>query len=148
MAQCNQCEKGYYYLDGEYNVCYHCSGTGQVSDEQAQDDRESALIEQLARESVYEEKRALNESDNDGEDWAFHAAENMLSEHEYTKTMIVVRTDTITKLVKEKNAERHLVDPHFHSLNELRAILGWPLKVEGSTVDDPKTPTDEDVRAD
>jgi len=92
MISCTQCggEGRTPEREGDHLVeapCYHCGTTGQISEELAGHDELGALAGWLACQSVAEERAARNE-DPEGEDWAFCAAENMLTEYEYTQGRI------------------------------------------------------------
>jgi hypothetical protein len=65
------------------DVCYRCSGSGRVTPEDAHQVRLQAACEVLAGIAVEARRKAYNE-DPEGEDWAFAAAENMMSERDYT----------------------------------------------------------------
>jgi hypothetical protein len=177
MAKCNRCDGGSYMLDGEENTCYHCEGTGRISEATAQADQRYALVEQLAAEQVSEQRRARN-NNPDGEDWAFCAAENMMSEYDYTQSRIMDQVHVLLEKIGggfNSVLDRVPEGATFNSVNELKRLLNCPVDdcdrphckgcgchmlgsafycegcIDGlkpSIVDDPKTPTDEDPRAD
>lgn len=72
------------YEPNSVDACYHCGTTGKVSDETYYDDRINKLAAMLSCTAVNSERNS-RDSDPDGEGWAFCAAENMMSEYEYTK---------------------------------------------------------------
>lgn len=105
---------------GIRDVCYHCGGSGEVDEETAQHDRQQAIIASLAGERVAAMRKARNEDPNfNGEDWAFCAAENMQTEHEYTTECVWAEMDRIGAQVPE--------DRMFNTREELIAILSEPL---------------------
>lgn len=64
----------------ELDVCYHCQGTGKVSEEQAEADRDlDTLMQIAAKMTELEEKLEIF----DCEDWAFKAAESQITLREY-----------------------------------------------------------------
>jgi hypothetical protein len=87
-VECPQCQYGWVLHDEDgrqfYDACYHCGNTGWISDEQAFMNRVRGVAGTLAYEAVMRLKKGAD-SNPDGEGWAFHAAENMLHEHEYTQ---------------------------------------------------------------
>lgn len=91
MTECGHCygegseeyeEDGCFYKER----CLHCSGTGQLDDEAMWRESLASVATSLALNRVSEKRKYANE-DPDGEDWAFRAAENMLTEYEYTQEM-------------------------------------------------------------
>jgi hypothetical protein len=86
--KCSQCVNGRvsYEEDGRMveDACYHCGETGIVDEEIAFEDRMNGVAAVLANRYVAAEREAAN-NDPEGEGWAFRAAENMLSEYDYTK---------------------------------------------------------------
>lgn len=87
--ECSRCggegSEGYEEEPGRWvtDTCYHCSGTGKIDDETALHDAFGALVARMARFRVEALRKAKNE-DMEGEGWAFCAAENMMSEWDYT----------------------------------------------------------------
>lgn len=65
------------------DVCYHCAGSGRIDEETAHHDRMMRIGGELAYLHVQGMIKSRNE-DPEGEGWAFCAAENMLSERDYT----------------------------------------------------------------
>ena len=65
------------------DVCYRCSGSGRVDSDNAHQVHLLNVCEVLAAVAVEAERKARNE-DPEGEGWAFCAAENMMSERDYT----------------------------------------------------------------
>ena len=62
--------------------CYHCLTTGKVSDEIARTDKLVEICEYVARLDADDYRRALD-NDPEGEDFRFHAAENMMTTRDY-----------------------------------------------------------------
>lgn len=95
METCSRCYGlGYEeYCEDETNyrmvtdTCYHCGGSGKVDDECAFQDRLGDVSYALASNTIHDWIESAN-SDPDGEGWGFRAAENMMSEYEYTQSMI------------------------------------------------------------
>jgi len=69
------------------DMCYHCSGSGRVDVRTAHHDRMMDVSRTLAYKHVQAMKKACNE-DEEGEGWDFCAAENMMSEHDYTEMKV------------------------------------------------------------
>lgn len=65
------------------DVCYRCAGTGRISEESAHDLLVQRVAEVLAHNYIEDYRRACNEDPN-GDGWALHAAENMMTERDYT----------------------------------------------------------------
>lgn len=72
---------------GIEDPCYHCGTTGEVDDETARQDHLMHVVSLLATMVVNAMRRAYD-SDPEGEGWAFRAAENMMTEWEYTEDAI------------------------------------------------------------
>lgn len=83
-------------LEKAEDTCYHCGGEGKVDDETAFHDRIEALAARMARFEVARKKAACD-ADPDGEGWAFHAAENMLSPQDYTTECEMAAHDRIMR---------------------------------------------------
>jgi hypothetical protein len=98
---------------GIEDLCYHCGGSGRVDEETARHDAKAALIASLAAEMVRAEKKARDE-DPEGENWAFCAAEDMLSEYEYTQARVWDREANIWSRVEGRE---------FSTREELLALL-------------------------
>lgn len=62
--------------------CYHCLATGKVSNELARTYKLMDICEYVARRDAHDYRRDLN-NDPEGEDFRFHAAENMMTTHDY-----------------------------------------------------------------
>lgn len=98
MAVCTQCSHGRvsYEEDGRIvcDVCYHCLGTSIIPDEIARQDELDHLSMSLASLLVREDQEAVS-SDPEGEDWQLRAAENMMSEREYTLDCIYAKSSKV-----------------------------------------------------
>lgn len=90
---CSRCYgMGYEEYEEDYNrivrdTCYHCGGSGKVDEETHFQDQLGDVAYTLAMDTVYKIIKACN-SDPEGEGWGFRAAENMMSESEYTRGCI------------------------------------------------------------
>lgn len=73
-------------------VCYHCDGSGKVDQETDFYDKLYSVANALAVMRVNEIRNNYN-SVPDGEGWAFLAAENQMSERNYTLTHVYEYTD-------------------------------------------------------
>lgn len=121
MAKCGQCDgegeqpslDDYERNHGINDFCYHCNGTGKITKELANDDFRTGLIEQLARENV-EAEIAIRDTHPDGEDWAFLAAENMLSPTDYSQIRMMEEVDRLSQ---------HLEGAEFTTLDELKWLM-------------------------
>lgn len=83
-VRCHGTGRESWFEDGrpQSHICYHCSGSGCVDDEMAFHDRLAEVAHTLAYLHVSEMKNN-RDSDPDGEDWNFCAAENMMSSRDY-----------------------------------------------------------------
>ena len=93
MKKCRSCcGKGrvYYEEDGRNvrDVCYHCGTTGFVDEDVDFHDRLKDVAHSLAYWSVSAYKKARNEWDGEGEDFAFCAAENQMTERDYFTVLV------------------------------------------------------------
>jgi hypothetical protein len=84
--RCGRCVGGVTVHDDDddrhvTDVCYHCGGTGFVDEETAFHDELRRLAGYYAFRAAHEYRRVCDE-DPDGEDFAFHAAENMMTAHD------------------------------------------------------------------
>lgn len=69
------------------DYCYHCGGSGKVDDETMHHDLMVMVCDRLASKTVDRMRENAND-DPDGEGWAFRAAENMMSEYDYTRCLM------------------------------------------------------------
>jgi len=107
--RCVRCEGLGYREDREgdrlvRDPCLHCNGKGCVSYRVASVDRHEALCETIAYARVDAQRKACNENP-EGEGWAFHAAENMMHEHEYTQARIWETTGIVQDELKALSYE-------------------------------------------
>lgn len=109
MVTCSFCGgKGYcYYDDGEHrgnDACYHCGTTGKVSEDVDFSDRlmQVAYTIAYAKEKAY---RKYCDEDPDGDGYALHAAENMLSEHDYFMERVYVSQHFFLKEIESLSFE-------------------------------------------
>lgn len=87
MVRCPECVDGWRMVDEPgcgpiKDACYHCANSGFITDEQARHDRMRGIAEGMGHRAMCAIRDARN-SNPDGEDFAFCAAENMCSEYEY-----------------------------------------------------------------
>ncbi len=112
MPKCGQCN-GYGYRD-DGDACYHCSNTGKLNEEQAYADRVDRVIRCLAADASVLDRNEDNKiaQQEDGEDWAFRAAENGCSEREYVEGRIILKEAEIHAACEKlpRNALRVIVD--------------------------------------
>jgi len=115
MEYCTKCngtgfeeffEEGSYYKD----ACYHCANTGKVNSDIAYRDKLMKVASKLAHNHVCEMK-AYRDSNPDGEDWNFCAAENMMSSRDYFDMHVydytIIFTDKLNKL--DQSAQQLLI---------------------------------------
>lgn len=95
MATCRRCNgEGYEFYDDDdcrtlRDACYHCATTGQVDDEVDFHDRLLAVACSLACHKISEYKKARDSGEAGyEEDFAFCAAENMMTESDYFRALI------------------------------------------------------------
>lgn len=82
------------------DVCYRCMGAGRVDPETAHQSDLEDVAAVMGRMAVDDERRCRNK-DPEGEGWAFCAAENMMTERDYTQTRIFERSaDFMQELAK------------------------------------------------
>jgi len=89
--RCTRCADGvdFYEEDGRTirDACYHCGATGWIDDETHRYDRLQAIVAQFAVTAAHE-RRARMDMNEDGEDFAFCAAENMMTTNDlFTEIM-------------------------------------------------------------
>lgn len=92
MAKCSRCAGSGSETYDEDNrmvtdVCYHCSGTGEVEPEVDLHDRLMRVAYALALQAETEYRDACN-NDPDGDGYDLGAAENMLSVHDYFRSRV------------------------------------------------------------
>ncbi len=90
-AKCEKCGGSgseSYEEDGRMvsDTCYRCSGSGKVDDEVNHHTRMEQVAHIVGAAYVQGWRKSCNE-DPEGEGWVFRAAENMMSEHDYTLAM-------------------------------------------------------------
>lgn len=79
LFDCTRCDGEGYHEDG---ACYHCATDGTVDEETHFQDQLSACGQMLAAHEV-NRIRSLADEDPDGEGFAFCAAEDMMTPHDY-----------------------------------------------------------------
>ena len=65
------------------DMCYRCGGSGRIDPEDAHALNLERVAGAMARAHIADLRKAYN-NDPEGDGWAFNAAENMLSESDYT----------------------------------------------------------------
>ena len=109
MHTCNSCNGcGYqeFYEDDRLvmDACYRCGASGLISDEMLRDNKLSAVAATLASWQVMEMEDYAN-SDPEGEDWTFRAAESMMSPRDYSDSLFYryydSYVDTLVGMSKE-----------------------------------------------
>lgn len=68
------------------DMCYRCAGSGKVDSETAHATRMEQVAHIVGAAYVQGWRKSCNE-DPEGEGWVFRAAENMMSEYDYTLAM-------------------------------------------------------------
>lgn len=99
MNACTRCGgAGYetYEDDGRMvrDACYHCGTSGHIDDDTLFHDKLAGVASAIAIANVSAMRKARN-SDEEGEDWDFCAAENMMSGHDYFRVKVWEETDSI-----------------------------------------------------
>lgn len=126
MPKCPCCEDGWVYRDEDgrqvRDACYHCGNTGVISDEQARVDRIQHAASEVAREVVGSMIRAANNPENEGEGWAFLAAENMMHETDYTQAQVMTWGDRVMRVFQQLDTTEPTI---------LAAIVDFVLDEEG-----------------
>lgn len=114
MAKCGRCGGTGRTFSNEDGVqgddaCYHCCETGVIDEETSKSDFLNNVIEEMAASHVYAMIERINkaayEEEGCGEDWAFGAAENMVSEHEYTQSAIWSEAERLNGLMQKMSDE-------------------------------------------
>lgn len=82
---------------GINDTCYHCAGSGVIDAESYRHDKLIGVAETLATMRATELRR-LRDEDPEGEGFAFAAAENMMTPHEY---FIAVREGICDRYIQE-----------------------------------------------
>jgi hypothetical protein len=147
---CPQCDGGWKMVeeDGRMveDVCYHCGNTGFITDEQAYMNRVRGVAGKLALTVVMRMKKAAN-SDPDGEGWSFHAAENMLSDHDYTQNKVWDYEERMMRVLQGMyDTERHLLDALVDAVDPPEPEPApEPVKEVVQPAPLPKTYTDDDI---
>lgn len=141
MPACSKCSgKGhvFYAEDGRnvQDVCYHCSGSGQVDAETHWHDRVGRLASTLAYAQVSEERKARDTDPSyDGEGWDFCAAENMLTGEEYFKVKVWDAEETIAEKLRSMSITDQVFLVRWHELPcepvKVASIVPQPVMVIG-----------------
>ena len=115
-------------------ACYRCGQTGYVdevlSKETIREDRIQDLVGVIAHRNVSAAEKAC-QNDEDGEDWAFAAAENMMTLHDYRQSreygeMIAVEEELKKLAPWMVDALLELVVPEPAPQVELVAVQEYP----------------------
>lgn len=93
----------------EHHICYHCNGSGRVSDEAMFHDELYCVAYALASQYVHSLIQAAN-NDPEGDGFALIAAENGLSQSDYTCHLIELQTEKFgIELVNKSLADQQLL---------------------------------------
>jgi hypothetical protein len=108
IYKCHKCEDGVRVSDENgwpiREGCYHCGATGQLSFEQVVADALDSVLQTIAASIVDVRRKGVDASaaaNGDCEGWAFHAAENMMNEHDYTEACVITEEDRLRLLFKD-----------------------------------------------
>ena len=131
MNACTRCGgAGYetYEDDGRMvrDACYHCGTSGHIDDDTLFHDKLAGVASAIANANVSAMRKARN-SDEEGEDWDFCAAENMMSGHDYFRVKVWEETDSILADMDGLDYETQKVlvawDEYNHEQNIMNAAL-------------------------
>ena len=78
------------------DACYHCSTDGYITVAQWKQDRMQMLVDRMAGIAVEHRINAVN-SNPEGEGWGFAAAENGMSERDFTEECHMAESDRIMR---------------------------------------------------
>lgn len=126
LVKCEKCGGSgseCYEEDGRQvsDTCYRCAGSGKVEPEVAHSTRLSQVATIMADAYVKGWRKSCNE-DPCGEGWEFRAAENMMSEYDYTLAMTYEKAAEVgAELVKLS---------HLAQVALIEALLPKPRQVE------------------
>lgn len=110
MRECGHCfgegeneiqEDGHYFFER----CLPCGGSGQLDEQAMREDDLSSIASWLAWGEATEYRKAANE-DPEGEGWAFAAAENMMTEYEYTQDVYYSKFYRFMQQIGELSGEQ------------------------------------------
>lgn len=103
LFRCTRCVQGVdIYHDEEegrtvQDACYHCGATGWVDADTHRHDRLQSIVARFAAQEAHARRRAIDAyaatEPGYGEDFAFAAAENMMTEYDYLQEMIMSYED-------------------------------------------------------
>ena len=113
------------------DMCYACAGSGKVDEDALHSQRMQKVIAIIAQNIILGLREACNE-DPCGEGWDFAAAENMMTEWDYTKTRIYEKEGDIERQVSclEPETQRAL----------LRLLLPQKPKKKAEVIANPTPP--------
>jgi len=80
--------------------CYHCLGTGKVCSEVARHDKLLKICGYVGWHEACERRRA-RDNNPDGEDFAFCAAENMMTARDYFEEIVMDRTYNAIRILDD-----------------------------------------------
>ncbi len=104
MPNCTRCDgNGSFDFEEDNRIftdtCYHCGGTGKISEEELWHDRLAMVAKHMAFDIVSAYRKVRNE-DPDGEGWDFCAAENGMSPWDYFQVCVMDKQDEMmSKLI-------------------------------------------------
>lgn len=95
---------GFYDSRLEQHTCYHCNGSGYVDDETNFRDQLFSVASSLAQHYVHSMIQEIN-NDPEGDGFCLMAAENGLSQSDYTQHLIFIKTDEFMAELADKPLE-------------------------------------------
>jgi hypothetical protein len=102
----------FYDAQLEQHICYHCNGSGYVDDETMFHDQLFSVAYSLAQHYVHSMIQEMN-NDPEGDGFCLMAAENGLSQSDYTQHLIDVKTDQFGVELSDK------------SLQDQQLLIAW-----------------------
>jgi len=103
--ECTRCYgEGYetYDEDGRMvtDACYHCGTTGFIDEDTLFHDKLMDVAKAIAYDEMLDYKR-YRDNDCEGEDFAYCAAENMMSSHDYFTCLLWEKQDRICQAIDQ-----------------------------------------------
>lgn len=126
LVKCEKCGGSgteCYEEDGRQvsDTCYRCAGSGKVDEETAHSTRMQQVASIVGAAYVQAWRKSCNE-DPEGEGWVFRAAENMMSEHDYSLAMMYEKSAEVGEELSKLS--------HFAQVALIEAILPKPPTVQ------------------
>lgn len=105
-VKCTRCTNGVvsYEEDGRImsDACYHCGTEGFIDEEQAFHDKLLCVAELLAYQQVSDRRERIDQ-DPEGENWAFLAAEHMMTAHDFFVAAVYDETYSVMEKLSRMN---------------------------------------------